>query len=550
MGMTTTDAAPIIKLAVLAVGGQGGGVLANWIVALAEANGWQAQSTSVAGVAQRTGATIYYVEMTPDRGRPPIFALSPAPGDVDVLIAAELMEAGRAIMRGFVTPDRTTLIASTHRILAVSEKIEPGDGLRDPAAVHDAAERSAARHVAFDMEKMAKSVGSVVSASLFGALGGSGALPFPRESYEHAIRASGRGVEASLAAFDAAWRRAEAPADAPEDAPAATPEDAPADAPTLSAPRGPKRLLAAWTPLAARRDALPPPARAIADAGLRKTIDFLDIAYGAEYLDRVEAALELDDAELGWRLTAAAAKHVANAMCYDDPIRVADVKTRGRRRGEIRRELQVDDATIVRVTEYLHPRLAEALECLPAGLAGWVERRPRLYRWIDRRVDRGRRIRTDGLFGYLSLWIVGGMRPFRRRLKRHGHETRALDAWYARALTVASEDYDLAIETLNARRLIKGYSDTHARGTGKFDRIMAGLALIEGRADAADWMRRLIAAALSDEKGEALDGALKTIESFAAAAPPASGAGADAPAPAGALDAAYSASPRTNASLQ
>ena len=36
-----------------------------------------------------------------------------------------------------------------------------------------------------------------------------------------------------------------------------------------------------------------------------------------------------------------------------------------------------------------------------------------------------------------------------------------------------------------------------------------------GRPDAADWTRRLRQAALLDEKGEALDGALKTVRSFA-----------------------------------
>ena len=51
----------VIKLAVLAVGGQGGGVLADWITDVAERSGYIAQSTSVAGVAQRTGATIYYI---------------------------------------------------------------------------------------------------------------------------------------------------------------------------------------------------------------------------------------------------------------------------------------------------------------------------------------------------------------------------------------------------------------------------------------------------------------------------------------------------------
>ena len=50
-----------ITIAILAMGGEGGGVLADWIVALAERQGWVAQSTSVPGVAQRTGATIYYL---------------------------------------------------------------------------------------------------------------------------------------------------------------------------------------------------------------------------------------------------------------------------------------------------------------------------------------------------------------------------------------------------------------------------------------------------------------------------------------------------------
>ncbi|MDX8450966.1 hypothetical protein RFN31_36210, partial [Mesorhizobium sp. VK3C] len=65
----------VIKLAVLAVGGQGGGVLADWITDVAERSGYIAQSTSVAGVAQRTGATIYYIEMARDTGRLPVFAL-------------------------------------------------------------------------------------------------------------------------------------------------------------------------------------------------------------------------------------------------------------------------------------------------------------------------------------------------------------------------------------------------------------------------------------------------------------------------------------------
>jgi indolepyruvate ferredoxin oxidoreductase beta subunit len=198
----------IIKLAIMAVGGQGGGVLTNWIEDCAHRNGYVVQATSVAGVAQRTGATIYYMEMAPAQERAPVFSLLPAAGDVDILVAAEMMEAGRAIMRGFVTPDRTTLIASSHRALAVSEKTVPGDGIANSEEVIAAAEIAAQRFIAFDMEKMAVDAGSMISASLFGALAGSGALPFERESFEAAIKASGRGVEASLRAFAAGFEAA------------------------------------------------------------------------------------------------------------------------------------------------------------------------------------------------------------------------------------------------------------------------------------------------------------------------------------------------------
>src|ERR1700691_6619583 len=95
-----------ICVAVMAMGGQGGGVLSDWIVELAESQGWHAQSTSVPGVAQRTGATIYYVEMLPPKdGRAPILSLMPAQGEADVVLVSEWMEAGRSMLRGLVTAE-------------------------------------------------------------------------------------------------------------------------------------------------------------------------------------------------------------------------------------------------------------------------------------------------------------------------------------------------------------------------------------------------------------------------------------------------------------
>jgi len=117
-----------VTLLIAALGGEGGGVLTNWIVGAAESLGLPVQSTSIPGVAQRTGATTYYVEILPAPwselgGRQPILSLVPGVGDIDVLVASELMEAGRAVAAGFVTPGQTLTIASTSRFYVMNEKI-------------------------------------------------------------------------------------------------------------------------------------------------------------------------------------------------------------------------------------------------------------------------------------------------------------------------------------------------------------------------------------------------------------------------------------------
>jgi len=491
------SAAPILKLAVMAVGGQGGGVLANWIESTARAAGWAVQATSVAGVAQRTGATIYYLEMAPSGA--PGFALAPSAGDVDILIAAEMMEVGRAILRGFVTPDRTLLIGSTHRALAVSEKIAPGDGIANAGEVRAAAEVAAQGLILADFEALALSAGSVISASLFGALAGSGALPFSREACEGAIRAGGKGKEASLRAFALGFDAALAgvpPVAQP--VPAGTPR-----------PQGPAHLLADWQALQDRVRTLPAPAQAMALAGLRKVVGFQDPAYGGEYLDRLARVMALDRDGI---LTSEAAKHIANAMAYDDVIRVADEKTSAVRFARI--DAEMGSPKVLELTDYTHPRGAEIVSLLPARLGGWVHSHPRLLAWIDRRVNKGRRLRTDRLGPFMQLWLLAGLRRWRRGSLRHAQEIAHLEGWLDRALAYALTNPALTMELLKARRLIKGYSDTHARGLSKFDRVMQGAALVVGRDDAADWVRRLITAALADEDGEALDGVVQTIRSF------------------------------------
>src|SRR6058998_1516226 len=88
----TAETPRAISIAIVAMGGEGGGVLADWIVDLAEHAGYLAQTTSVPGVAQRTGSTIYYIEIFPEvpaaaTGKAPVLALMPVPGELDIVLA-------------------------------------------------------------------------------------------------------------------------------------------------------------------------------------------------------------------------------------------------------------------------------------------------------------------------------------------------------------------------------------------------------------------------------------------------------------------------------
>jgi indolepyruvate ferredoxin oxidoreductase beta subunit len=497
-----------IHIAILALGGQGGGVLVDWIVALGMRAGWWAQATSVAGVAQRTGATIYYVELVERQGdQVPVMALMPAPGDVDIVIAAELMEAGRALQRGLVTRGRTTVIASRHRAFSVPEKSAPGNGVADGPRVEALVRDEAKRLVIADMQALAARHGSVISASLFGALAGSGELPFDLSTFEQVVREAGVGVDTSLAALRAGAQLAR------EAAPPVVPSAA---EPMQTAPRPlPERSASrVLQPLLERiRSHFPREAWDLLGEGLARVADYQDAAYAREYIERVArlhaAGSAAGGAAHGHALTLEAARWIAVAMSYDDVIRVADLKTRAERFARVRREVKAADDDVLGTEEYFHPRLEEIAGLLPAALAAWIERRPGLRGWLATRLDRGRRVRSNTLRGHLQLRAVAQLRRWRRGNARHQHERAHLDAWLAAVERALAVDYALAVEVLRCRRLIKGYSDTHARGSNRFDRLMRAAELLRGDAKStgtsAQQLASLRDAALRDAEGRALD---------------------------------------------
>ncbi len=514
-----------ITLCIAALGGQGGGVLAEWLIGIAEAEGHLVQSTSVPGVAQRTGATIYYLEFFPraeaqQAGRDPIMALMPVPGDVDCVVASELVEAGRAIQRGLVDPDRTTLIASSHRSYSIVEKIALGQGAVSEVELTALIRRQAKRLILFDMDAVAQQHQSVISSVLLGAICGSGALPFRRPAFETAIRKSGIAVETNLAAFADACHRAERGdvTSGPQAAAGASEKDSRKGS-EQGAGQGSERVPARarsprLQPLLERIHRLPGAAQATALEGVRRAIDYQDPEYAALYLTRLERICALDESP--WTLTETVARSLALWMTFEDTLRVADLKTRATRFARVRSEIHAEPDRLFGITEFMKPRVQEIAGTLPAAMGAWVLASPRVSRWLGRATG-GRRIRTHTVSGFLFLHALGGLKRWRRGTYRYAEENARIEDWLARIVRLAPAQRDLAVELARAQRLIKGYGDTHERGWRSYSALLARLEELAVRPDGAAVLARLHEAALADEEGGALAKELGALAADAAA---------------------------------
>jgi indolepyruvate ferredoxin oxidoreductase beta subunit len=504
-----------INLLIAALGGEGGGVLTSWVIAAAARHGLPAQSTSIPGVAQRTGATTYYIEILPVAaaelgGRRPVFALHPGIGDVDLLLASELLEAGRAVATGFVTPDRTFVIASTHRFFVMEEKMAMGDGRLDGTHLVHAIERHAKQSRLFDMAKLANQSGSMVNAVMLGAIAGSGVLPIPPELFEAAIRQDGRAVEGNLRGFGAGLAAVRRRVPARPARPPADEQD---------------RAASATDALLAKAAAeLPAAAREIVLEGIRRLIKYQDVSYAQLYLRRLAKVREADArTDAGGRLLREAARHLALRMSFEDVIRVAQAKLDPARFARIAKDMHVGAGEPFAVVEFLKPGMEELASVLPPRLAGamlWLSRRsPRLAR-----LHWGMAVRSTSVTGYLQFRLLRALRCWRPRTHRFRQEQQAIEAWLARIAAAAEISADLAIEVAECARLIKGYGDTHKRGSANYLAIDARIIrpALAGRIPAAraiDAVASARTAALADAEGENLARCLAEIEAGMPAAP-------------------------------
>jgi indolepyruvate ferredoxin oxidoreductase beta subunit len=494
-------------LVVAAMGGEGGGVLTDWIVEAANASGLAVQSTSVPGVAQRTGATTYYVEIFPTplaelNGAEPVLALSPSLGEVDLIVATELMEAARSVTRGWSASDRTFLVASTHRVHAVAEKMEMGDGRYDEDRLRSAIEAGTRDRLLFDMEQAARSAGCIVNAVLLGAVAGSGLLPIPPDVFEAQITASGKAVESNLRGFRIGFEAARGNIPAPSEA----------------SHKRPHAEVAGAQEVAARLGFLPASARPLAEEGVKRLVAYQDARYAGLYVERLQslAAATSDEAVL-----ARVAKYLAVRMSFEDVIHVARLKSDPDRLERIRAETSAKPGQPVVVRDFLKPGLEEICALLPGFLARPILDTAHRGGWAAKAAW-GSQINANGIVGYATLRLLAGLKPWRRHSHRFVQEQAGIEAWLAALADAARRSPALGLEVAECARLIKGYGETWARGTHNFQRIRDAVITpaASGRWPldfALDALANARAAALADPEGARLDRTLAAIAGKAAA---------------------------------
>jgi indolepyruvate ferredoxin oxidoreductase beta subunit len=435
-----------------ALGGQGGGVMVDWLVNAAKIAGYPAQATSTPGVAQRTGATTYYFELFPERNlvENPIFTFFPASDDLDIMIAMEPTEAGRAIERGFVT-DFTTVITTTDRVYSTSEKVSAGDGRIDVVPVIEAIKKAAKRLIQLDITALSAGSSARGNAITFGAVIGSGILPLTPEDCKTAIKAKGVAVDSNLAGFDIGFNAAERDIQPKQHDTSHAFNKAPSE-------------------FFSEISIFPPIARNIIEHGVDRLIDYQGPNYAREYLKRLKRISDIDKDQTK-KLTSEMARHLARWMSYEDVIRVAQLKTRPKRLLKIRNELSASPNTPLKLTDYFKPGRDEVLGVVPKSLSWLV---PPLTKGIALHIP------TGSVFGFALLKFLSVLKPVRSITNQYIEEQKAIEQWLDAVVKASSHDYRLACQLANLAILARGYGNVRKTGMGKLNLLFT------------DWEKKLI----------------------------------------------------------
>lgn len=489
----------LVKILIPAVGGQGGGVLTEWLVQAFLIEGFEVQGIGLPGLSQRGGSTTYYIEAHPplsDGNRKIIFSQYPVPGDVDVILSQELLELGRLLEEGFGS-EKTTIVTSTHRVYATLEKMPASGGVFPTEKLKMLATEFSKEFIGFDALQLAKNSGMdelAVNAILLGALAATGALPISEASFLKAIEGVGVSVATNIKAWRRGWDFVKAKRHEEEERKAKQSWEAFVGERMGKLRGGNREDYRELLSEALKK--YPLHMKEILAEALYRLIDYQGVWYARQYLEDINDVYELDlEHGEGYRLTESFAKNYALWKTYEDGIRVAELKIKSERFKKIREDIRLSSDQVYRVIDYLKPDAYEIYGLLPyIFVAPFV----RLFSLNPLRKVFGRRKPitfaqkpvTTSFLGFLRLWLLTKLKWLRPLSYRYKVESRLMEKYKRAVLKYGRANYELGVIVARSGSLIKGYGKVRRRTIEAFERfirnVIAPLAELDSRSEEAE----------------------------------------------------------------
>jgi indolepyruvate ferredoxin oxidoreductase beta subunit len=469
-------------------------------------------------------------------------------------VSSELLETARQAGNGMLSAERTLVLSSSARTLTTLERMAPGDGRLDDAALRRLVAAFSREHHVLDMAGLARQHGTVVSAVMLGAIAGSGLLPFERRHFEDAVKTGGgseASTRASLKGFASAYEEVAGARtrgafvaqvlgtggndrENPVAGLVARPEGHPREERSVDPAAG--SPCAAAQQLVTSDTRFPAVLQPLLMLGCDRLSSYQGAGYARRYLDRVAAVLEAEQVQAAgrtpppsgaaaegkvqdgsvdsWPITRETARGLAVWMAFDDVIRVAELKSRSARLQRVRSEARAGAQDVLKVYDHFKPGVPEFAALLPAGLAR------RLQAWDARRQARGLaawalplKIGTHTVTGVLALRALGLLKPLRPLGSRWAAEQALIEQWLGAVRDGTRQHAQLGLELARCCRLVKGYGGTHDRGREQLLHVIQHLAPADSAQAQAQAAAQAVAAAreaaLADGSGKALAEALR-----------------------------------------
>ena len=472
----------LIKILIPAVGGQGGGVLTEWLVQAFLIEGYEVQGVGLPGLSQRGGSTIYYLESYNKKAsgqRKLVFSQYPLPSDIDIILSQEFLELGRVLEQGYGS-EKTTIISSTHRIYSTLEKMPISGGICSEENLRRLAETFSSRFIGFNGMDLAKENGMddlAINAILLGSLGASGALNIAEASYLKAIAQVGVATENNIKAFRIGWEhvRSKRYAFSLIKSGYNWDEFKKERADRLTHNKREDYLYL----LEKVEEGYPNLLREILAESIFRLIDYQDTWYANQYLELLNKIyiLDKDSNNDHFKITETFAKNLALWMSYEDGIRVAELKIHPERFKRIKKEMQLTEEQVFHVIDYLNPDAEEIYGLLPnlliSPFAKFIE--SSLFKKIwpkSKRITVPQTPVSSSFFGGLRLWLLTKLKTFRPYSYRYKKEHSLIKKYSSFVEKYMQLDYGLGTLIAKSGQLIKGYGNVRRRTVDSFNRFL------------------------------------------------------------------------------